>query len=672
MLFYKAEGRIVKSGITTIERGPSRMSECSMFAQLSDSFYADHGKKIYIFISMLNHARINLGIIAVEPCDTAACIIDYLGRVKTDAELEIEEVTLSAFYNMLNSASRMDFIPDTYYVADLFGVERLKNRNRETEDIIIDDCTDKGCVYAAAKHTLCEVPLTEELDKIYNGKTYDRFIGHPVHYIIKTDSEETCNRVCKTLLQGLYANKRIISRRYTLVDIDVKKQKHSVDELDSIYRANIGGTVYAAIPYEGKKRGFFGSSTDTISEIVKLCETAKRYANKVLTVFGINNVCTIAEKKIYECMENISFVVINEKTVFYDGAKNYLTYLAEKNELPTDEKLFSYIKNDVSYNARELDEWFFEWNDKKMKTELFPQYNTVQRCTVKIKDEEPRGCAYDELQQLIGLKEVKNIIDKALNYYKAQKMFEKRGLKTNRNSMHMVFTGNPGTAKTTVARLFAQIMKDNGILSVGNLVEVGRSDLVGKYVGHTAPLVKAKFKEALGSVLFIDEAYSLLDGEYNTYGVEAINTIVAEMENHREDIIVIFAGYPAEMKDFMDKNPGMKSRIAFHINFNDYSADELYEIAELMAQKQNMRFSDDVREKLIPVFEAAGKDKSFGNGRYARNIFEKALMNQGARLVNGNIDNLSNADMQLITAEDIDIPVVVEVKKTIGFEYSAS
>ncbi|MBR1444110.1 MAG: hypothetical protein IJ583_11330, partial [Firmicutes bacterium] len=158
MLFYKAEG-IVKSGITTIERGPSRMSECSMFAQLSDSFYEDHGKKIYIFISMLNQGRINAGIISVEPCDTAACITDYLGRTETVAELDIKEVTISVFSNMLSSASRMDLIPDTYYVADLFGIERLKNRNRDAEDIIIGDCADKDGVYAAARHTLCEAPL---------------------------------------------------------------------------------------------------------------------------------------------------------------------------------------------------------------------------------------------------------------------------------------------------------------------------------------------------------------------------------------------------------------------------------------------------------------------------------------------------------------------------------
>ena len=154
--------------------------------------------------------------------------------------------------------------------------------------------------------------------------------------------------------------------------------------------------------------------------------------------------------------------------------------------------------------------------------------------------------------------------------------------------MHMVFTGNPGTAKTTVARLFAQIMKENGLLPVGDLIEVGRADLVGKYVGWTAPTVKAKFAAAKGSVLFIDEAYSLVDDKDGLFGDEAINTIVQEMENQRDDTVVIFAGYPDKMEQFLKKNPGLRSRIAFHIPFEDYKPAELLDIFTLMAKKQKL------------------------------------------------------------------------------------
>lgn len=141
--------------------------------------------------------------------------------------------------------------------------------------------------------------------------------------------------------------------------------------------------------------------------------------------------------------------------------------------------------------------------------------------------------------------------------------------------MHMVFIGNSGTAKTTAARLFARIMKDNGLLSKGQLIEVGRGDLVGKCVGWTAQTVQAKFKVAIGGVLFIDEAYSLVDKHSGSFGDEAINTIVQEMENHREDVVAIFAGYPNKMEGFLQKNPGLRSRIAFHVPFADYTSDEI-------------------------------------------------------------------------------------------------
>lgn len=163
-----------------------------------------------------------------------------------------------------------------------------------------------------------------------------------------------------------------------------------------------------------------------------------------------------------------------------------------------------------------------------------------------------------------------------------------RGIQKERASFHMVFTGNPGTAKTTVARLFAEIMKDEKVLPTGNFVEVGRAELVGDHVGATAPLVKRKFKEAQGGVLFIDEAYSLCDSYENGFGDEAINTIVQEMENHRDDVIVIFAGYPEPMQKFLDRNSGMLSRIAFHVKFEDYSIDELCDITKLLLSRKQM------------------------------------------------------------------------------------
>jgi SpoVK/Ycf46/Vps4 family AAA+-type ATPase len=199
-------------------------------------------------------------------------------------------------------------------------------------------------------------------------------------------------------------------------------------------------------------------------------------------------------------------------------------------------------------------------------------------------------------------------------------------------------------------------MKENGLLSKGQLVEVGRGDLVGKFTGWTAQTVQAKFKEAMGGVLFIDEAYSLVDGRDGSFGDEAINTIVQEMENHRADVVVIFAGYPDKMEGFLDKNPGLRSRIAFHVPFADYTSEELCKIADLITKKNGMKLEKEALDKLEGVFEAARSNTDFGNGRYVRNIFELAKMNQASRLLEKDFDDITSDEITTIIAEDIVTP----------------
>ena len=218
--------------------------------------------------------------------------------------------------------------------------------------------------------------------------------------------------------------------------------------------------------------------------------------------------------------------------------------------------------------------------------------------------------------------------------------------------MHMVFTGNPGSAKTTVARLFFRILKDNGVIKDGDLVEVGRADLVGKYVGSTAPKVKEAFERAKGGVLFIDEAYSLVDDRDNLYGDEAINTIVQEMENNRDDTIVIFAGYSDKMEAFLERNPGLRSRIAFHVPFEDYRVEELMDIARLFAKRGENVFSEGCEEKLLEMFEIATKEKDFGNGRFVRNVMEHAEMARASRLAKMELSKIGERDLDTFLPED--------------------
>jgi SpoVK/Ycf46/Vps4 family AAA+-type ATPase len=180
-------------------------------------------------------------------------------------------------------------------------------------------------------------------------------------------------------------------------------------------------------------------------------------------------------------------------------------------------------------------------------------------------------------------------------------------------------------------------------------------------------MVKKKFKEAKGSVLFIDEAYSLVDDRDGMFGDEAINTIVQEMENHRDDVVVVFAGYPDKMEKFLQKNPGLRSRIAYHVPFDDYNVDELCDIADLIAKKKDLVLADDARAKLREVFAVALQDDDYGNGRYVRNILEKAKMKQASRLVAMDYSAVTSEDVRTIVASDIEMPVKKAKQTRIGF-----
>ena len=324
-----------------------------------------------------------------------------------------------------------------------------------------------------------------------------------------------------------------------------------------------------------------------------------------------------------------------------------------------------------SYTYGELVNLYNEWRAEYMGTEVFPEYRQfVTHITEEEKQNVNRSDAYSRLMEMIGLTQAKKVIDGAINYFKLQQEFRNRGIEFNRPAMHMCFTGSPGTAKTTVARLVAEILKDNGILSEGKCVEVGRQQLVGKYVGTTAPQVCEMFDKAKGSVLFIDEAYSLVEDKKGLYGTEAINTIVQEMENRREDTIVILAGYPDEMNELLEWNPGMKSRIAFHVSFDDYTENELLDITKLLAKERGMLLDKDAEEKLLSIYAEARLDKGFGNGRFARNLLEKAKLNQANRFMKKDLQFVSNEEMRTLTAEDFDYQPKKE-EKAMHFGFGA-
>ena len=240
-----------------------------------------------------------------------------------------------------------------------------------------------------------------------------------------------------------------------------------------------------------------------------------------------------------------------------------------------------------------------------------------------------------EINELVGLAPVKEYVFGLADNLQVQQRRAAAGLKTASLSMHMIFTGNPGTGKTTIARLVAKYLKAIGALKGGQLVEVTRADLVGRYTGHTAPLTNSVIESALGGVLFIDEAYSLYRGEQDSFGLEAIDTLVKGMEDHRDELVVILAGYTKEMEVFLTANSGLASRFPNKIEFPDYTADELLDITAVLAKGKGYRLAESCTFPLLGYYKRrqALDSRTAGNGRLARNTLEKAIFNQSRRLV---------------------------------------
>lgn len=257
-----------------------------------------------------------------------------------------------------------------------------------------------------------------------------------------------------------------------------------------------------------------------------------------------------------------------------------------------------------------------------------------------------------ELDGLVGLTEVKERVHLVADFLRVQQLRAERGLPAIETSHHLVFTGNPGTGKTTVARLLAQIYRSLGVVARGHLVEVDRSALVAGFVGQTAPLVTAAFDRADEGMLFVDEAYALARGGENDFGREAIDQMVKLMEDRRDRVVVVVAGYTDEMQDLLDANPGLRSRFPTVIEFPDYSTDELVRIVDGIGERQRYELDPEARDRLRRLLDSAPRGRGFGNARAARNVFEHAV-GRHARRVMRLEEPPTEADLTTLVAEDL-------------------
>lgn len=272
----------------------------------------------------------------------------------------------------------------------------------------------------------------------------------------------------------------------------------------------------------------------------------------------------------------------------------------------------------------------------------------------------------DELNALVGLAKVKDKVQDLIVYQRVQKMRREKNLYSAKNTLHLAFTGNPGTGKTTVARIIGRIYKHIGLLSSGHFVEVSRTDLIAGYQGQTALKVKKVIERARGGVLFIDEAYSITENDNSdSYGRECLTELTKALEDYRDDLVVIVAGYTEPMNKFFESNPGLRSRFNTFIEFDDYSPNELDEILVSMCKKNDYVLDESAKEKIHLYFErqTAAKDENFANGRLARNIYDDLAMNHAKRVIN--TVNPTGTELSTIKAEDFTFAVDENTEKAL-------
>lgn len=610
-----------------------------------------------------------------DKIELASCV-NYIGSVIPGAKFKKKtELTIEDFQREVQYANDRTWIGcEGEDLVDRLGLNIRAKRYLLTEGAMykIEEtiCTgediNKELSFAQLSDIMASDNFREEMERIYSDENEKKFYGHPVHYLVTAGEKKAAQEMIKILVSALVKNKRLLGGRVCSM-YDLAGTAYRDEGFDVLFNAMKGGTVVVYLSIY--------QDTSRVKEYSGLMERfaskMETYGNDILFIFvDVSSQRNIADDAVAMMLKNADVVSIDEGHGDLEDAKAYLKRLAGKTvykDYSTSDLDVFLPKDKVEYTASDVYQAYNHWYGKGLKTHVYKAYKEqdVVRLAVKNKPRTP----YEELQKMIGLTEVKMVVDELCATARLKRTRKRFGIVDENFTMHMLFSGNPGTAKTTVGRLLAQILKNEEVIKRGQLVECGRQDLVGKYVGWTAKNVEEKFRSARGGVLFIDEAYALVE-DGNTYGAEAINTIVQMMENFRDDVVVIFAGYPEKMKQFLDKNEGLRSRIAFHMNFPDYNTDELLDIMKRMLEQRQFRLEGQVAErKCRSIFETASKEAEFGNGRFVRNLLEHAIMRQANRLYGGadNDKEISKEEAMTLLADDFEMIGMKKERKTMGF-----
>lgn len=578
------------------------------------------------------------------------------------------EISVKDFIRSIKSADKMGFCNRGYLYNDL-EFDYFDNYQYRVQEYMYDtEPLTRDEAFENATMMMADQSFIDELERIYADKNVKYFYGHPVHYKIAAANVEAAKDMLKLLVRALRSNERLLGTRANYV-CNIEEGCHHETDFEHLIKSSRGVTIAIEMTGSDEDHGVYASSYHQVIQYLE--EQINRSQLNTLFVFvEITEKPGFSKPMIAAMQEDLDIIEIKEGRGDRKRALGYLKTLTKKSLFnATPEELEQSLPKKKDYTASEVYEIYNKWFSNGLKSKIYQSYQDCEKVSIDFK--KASDFPYEELQSMIGLTEIKTIVDQIINAAKVQKVRSKMGLDSYGASRHMIFTGNPGSAKTTVARLLSQILKKEEVLESGNLVECGRADLIAKYVGWTAKTVRKKFREAQGGILFIDEAYSLVD-DSNTFGDEAINTIVQEMENHREDVIVIFAGYPEKMEAFLQKNEGLRSRISFHLNFPDYNERELLEILKLMAKKKGYSpFDEATQEKCLRIFEAACKNAEFGNGRFVRNLLEQAMLRQSDRIIrDAKGGNISKRSLSTLIATDFDVSATNQYSKPakrIGF-----